>query len=878
MQFPLRDLTNQSISTSYKDVVQRYDSGSNSYLLDGLGYSIVGIPSSSVGGIVLTQDQTASWANYSVFSDTSSFSIDSEFSNTASLSVYSAEALSSSYALTASYAVSASYEISYEMSSSYADTASWSDNSTSSSYLSGSNAIVETLTVTGLLNATQISGSQIYITSSQLTVTSNILTLNALSPHLRYAGIEMWDSGSSDNMSSILWDGTNNYFFVSSSDAGYSRKLVTGPDSEGDLTNGYIPMITSSNGLKDSVIFQSGSNVGIGTTSPVNKLDVVGNISCSVITASIVYGSSNSSLQLLALTPTQQVSSSNGNNIIISASNAVLGSGSVTPAVIGGSITLRAGSISGSTNSVLNHAGGSINLIGGNCSGNGGVAGSINLTAGTIDNGAIPQTAGDVNLTSGAGGNITISCGLNSLSRVNGTLTIQGGGNSGGAVSAYRDGGAINILTRAGQLISGGGFLTGSSGGPLSISTANGGTNSVVNTKGGSGGILTISVGNGSSGTNRGGSGGDGGSLTLNGGLGGNISGNVTGSLLGGVGSLISILGGYGGNITSTGTGNITGSAGRGSNIVITSGGGGNASGSDGLKYGGNSGNIQFNIGTPGSGSASNGTSGSFQFFGGNVGIGTISPVNKLDVVGNISCSVVTASLFYGTASLSNTASYAVSASYLSGSNAYVTNAYINEGIITNVITDTISFNAGNITIINETNDSNVVIPVGGLSLDCDNQNAGFHVAGTTGNLTCPIVYADLVGTASLANTASYALTALSSDFAILAGNCLFTSSYAATASISITASYNNGFKSNTSIKTSDYTLTATDYMIISSGSNLVMTLPPANNGQVYKIKNVHTTPMTVTSSVLIDGSYNWIINQWSTLEVVAGATQYYIT
>jgi hypothetical protein len=35
----------------------------------------------------------------------------------------------------------------------------------------------------------------------------------------------------------------------------------------------------------------------------------------------------------------------------------------------------------------------------------------------------------------------------------------------------------------------------------------------------------------------------------------------------------------------------------------------------------------------------------------GNLGIGIVTPVNKLDVVGNISASVVTASLFFGTAS-----------------------------------------------------------------------------------------------------------------------------------------------------------------------------------------------------------------------------------
>src|ERR1035437_6088939 len=60
MQFLSRDLTSQYISNSYQDVVQRYQDGSTDWLLDGMGYTIFGIPSSSVGGIILTQDQTAS--------------------------------------------------------------------------------------------------------------------------------------------------------------------------------------------------------------------------------------------------------------------------------------------------------------------------------------------------------------------------------------------------------------------------------------------------------------------------------------------------------------------------------------------------------------------------------------------------------------------------------------------------------------------------------------------------------------------------------------------------------------------------------------------------------------------------------------------------
>jgi hypothetical protein len=178
-----------------------------------------------------------------------------------------------SLAISASYVASASY---YPAFPTNIASASWASSSLTAS--SADTFLVRNnLTVNGILYASQLSSSHIYITSSQLTVTSNILTLNALTPYMRYAGIEMYDSGSTDQLASFLWDGLNNYFFLSSSDAGYSRRIITGPDNEGILTNGYIPIATGSNGLIDSIISQNG-----------NLVTIQGNISASSITASIL--------------------------------------------------------------------------------------------------------------------------------------------------------------------------------------------------------------------------------------------------------------------------------------------------------------------------------------------------------------------------------------------------------------------------------------------------------------------------------------------------------------------------------------------------------------------------------------------------------------
>ena len=76
------------------------------------------------------------------------------------------------------------------------------------------------------------------------------------------------------------------------------------------------------------------------------------------------------------------------------------------------------------------------------------------------------------------------------------------------------------------------------------------------------------------------------------------------------------------------------------------------------------------------------------------VTIGGTSAVNVLDVVGNISASVITASLFYGTASwalnslgVTPGGSYNISASYASASLSSISSSYLSGSVVTNNIT-----------------------------------------------------------------------------------------------------------------------------------------------------------------------------------------------
>ena len=101
MQFPERDLTNQYISSSYQDVVQKYNAtGSTTYILDGVGNVILSIPTASVGQTLVTQDQTINSSSYSNISSLAYVADVALLADTASLSDYT---ISSSYALTTSF-------------------------------------------------------------------------------------------------------------------------------------------------------------------------------------------------------------------------------------------------------------------------------------------------------------------------------------------------------------------------------------------------------------------------------------------------------------------------------------------------------------------------------------------------------------------------------------------------------------------------------------------------------------------------------------------------------------------------------------------------------------------------------------------------------
>lgn len=150
----------------------------------------------------------------------------------------------------------------------------------------------------------------------------------------------------------------------------------------------------------------------------------------------------------------------------------------------------------------------------------------------------------------------------------------------------------------------------------------------------------------------------------------------------------------------------------------------------------------------------------------GNVGIGTQTPVNRLDVVGNISCSVITASLFKGTASLATNATNAVNANNIvpDGSNAnsiglqeYVSNnkwvvdITNDDGILEIIKTQGPIAPSGIASISIDPATENVTIGNNDYSLAYQNK------LNVNGNIYCNAITASLHGNADTSTSASYA-------------------------------------------------------------------------------------------------------------------------
>lgn len=151
-------------------------------------------------------------------------------------------------------------------------------------YVSGSTFLYGDLTIFG-------TGSVVNISSSNVIIGDNRIVLNAGTPVQRYAGLDVYDSGSGTYInnitSSLLWDGlTDNWvIFSANSSSGTfttaSSVVIGGPvsqfGSEGTLTSNVIPKVQSTGkNLQNSLLSDNGTTLSYAGTA----------ISTSQVTAS----------------------------------------------------------------------------------------------------------------------------------------------------------------------------------------------------------------------------------------------------------------------------------------------------------------------------------------------------------------------------------------------------------------------------------------------------------------------------------------------------------------------------------------------------------------------------------------------------------------
>jgi hypothetical protein len=168
-----------------------------------------------------------------------------------------------------------------------AQTASYLNTLNQNLTLSGSLTILNNLTVFG----TQ---SVVYITSSQLDISTNIITVNTSTPAVRFGGLAVKDSGSlaTGRTGSLLWDSQNDVWIYSNpSGAAYDGgMLLTGPRNASGLGNevginsGYAAVGNGSHHMTSSAIYSSGSLIRLeNNTQVTGSLNVSAGITGSLL-------------------------------------------------------------------------------------------------------------------------------------------------------------------------------------------------------------------------------------------------------------------------------------------------------------------------------------------------------------------------------------------------------------------------------------------------------------------------------------------------------------------------------------------------------------------------------------------------------------------
>ena len=177
--------------------------------------------------------------------------------------------------------------------------------STGSLYSDGGFRVTKDMYVSGtaFFNNVTVFGTQsvAYISSSQLNIGTNIISVNTDTPSVRFGGLAVYDSGSTGLTGSILWDSEDNQWVYSNpSGSTYdSAVFLVGPRNVGVLGNEpgiSCNFLSKGNGMHhmtSSAIFENGSVTCIPNTL-IGNIVSVGTITsvCSVISGTPANSSS----------------------------------------------------------------------------------------------------------------------------------------------------------------------------------------------------------------------------------------------------------------------------------------------------------------------------------------------------------------------------------------------------------------------------------------------------------------------------------------------------------------------------------------------------------------------------------------------------------
>ena len=165
--------------------------------------------------------------------------------------------------------------------------------SSASLYTDGGLRVTKDAYISGTLylnNLTVYGTASIQYVTSSIYIGANSIYLNTDLPAIRFAGIQVFDSGSTGNSGSFLWDSeTNHWIYAQPSGSGYTSGMaIFGPKNTGSLgseqgmTLNYVAKGQGDDHITPSQIYDDGNTVAIA-----GNLQVTGSFTAGALTGSL---------------------------------------------------------------------------------------------------------------------------------------------------------------------------------------------------------------------------------------------------------------------------------------------------------------------------------------------------------------------------------------------------------------------------------------------------------------------------------------------------------------------------------------------------------------------------------------------------------------